>query len=163
MGLGVHVGIDPHAHGCAHAHLAGHFVQHIEFRTALHVEAANTHLEGLPHLGACLAHTGEDDLAGNDADGQRTFQLATRDDVQPATRLHERVQDGERRVGLHRVTDQVLAPRQSPLVGTQCIQHGCLAVDEQGCAMFLCQLSERHTFQRELTLLVAEEGRQCGG
>ena len=57
--------------------------------------------------------------AGLDADGQRTFQLATRDNVQPATRLHERVQDGERRVGLHRVTDEMAAAVQRAFHGRQ--------------------------------------------
>ena len=60
VGLGVHVGVDADADRCAQAHGLGDFAEHLQLGLALDVEAANAGLQRLAHLGAGLAHAGED-------------------------------------------------------------------------------------------------------
>lgn len=64
MRAGVDVGVHAQAHGRAPAQRARFFVQAVEFAQALDVEAPHPGQQGLPHLGARLAHAGKDHASG---------------------------------------------------------------------------------------------------
>ena len=124
VGAGIDIGIHAQAHRGAGAEAHGHVVQAIELALAFDVEAAHARLQRLRHLGARFANAREHDAARVAARGEHARELAARDDVEAAAGLREGLQHGQAGIGLHRITDQVLAAAQSGLVAVQRSQHG---------------------------------------
>ena len=156
--LGVDVGIDAQAHRRDAAHLAGHPMEHIELRFALHIEAADACPQRLRHFGAGLAYPGEDHLGRIAAGGQHPLEFATRDDVKATTGPGEKLQHGQAGVGFHGVADLRLAAGQPSLVGRQRSQHRRLGVDEQGRAPARCQIGQWHLLEHQLLAATVQKG-----
>jgi len=76
MGFGVNVGIDANADRRDPAICARDFAQHFQFGFALHVEAADAHIQCTAHFGAGLADAGKDDVPGLAARRQHALEFA---------------------------------------------------------------------------------------
>ena len=152
VGLRVHIGVDADAHRCNLAARQRHCAQHIQLGFALDVEASDTGIERLAHLGAGFAHARKNHLVRLATGSQHTAEFATRDDVKAATRLGEDLQHTQRRIGFHRVMHQRIASRKSFLVWGQSAQHGGLGIHEQRRAVLRSQGGQSQLFAKQLTI-----------
>ena len=151
VGLRVHIGVDADAHRRDFAARQRHCAQHIQLGFALHIEASDTGIQRLAHLGAGFAHARKNHLVRLTTGSQHTAEFATRDDVKAATRLGEDLQHTQRRIGFHRVMHQRIASRKSLLVWGQSAQHGGLGIHKQRCAVLRGQVGQSQLFAKQLT------------
>ena len=116
VGLRVDVGVDANAHGSEFAAGERHLTQHIEFGFALHIEAGDSRIQRLAHLGAGFAHARKNHFIGLPTSGQHAREFAARDNVKATTGLGKHLQHRQRGVGFHGVMHLCVAPRESALV-----------------------------------------------
>jgi hypothetical protein len=159
VGAGVDVGVDAQADRRRAAHGGGHVRQAAQFRFALDVEAPHADGQRLLHLGACLADAREHDLPGLAAGGQHTVEFAARDDVEAAARTRKGLQHRQRRIGLHRIADQVRPAGQGALVGAHGVQHRLLRVHVQRRAETAGQAVQVDAVELQRTVAALQMGR----
>ncbi len=106
MGLRIDVRIDAQADRRPLAALAGHFIQALQFRDRLDIEAEDAGFQRQLHFRSRLADAREDDFLRVGTGGQHALQFAAGDDVETGTEAGEQVEDGEVGVGLDGVADQ---------------------------------------------------------
>ena len=104
--LGIHIGIDAQRHAGCLAHLARNLGQPVEFALGFDVEAQNADLQRGAHFIAGLAHAGKNHFARISTGSDHSREFSCRDDVESCAHLGKQTQDGQVRVGFHRVTDQ---------------------------------------------------------
>ena len=129
MRLGVDVGIDAQADARAPAGAACHLAQQLELADAFDVEAEDVDRERALHLGAGLADAGEDDPLRVAAGGEDALELAAGNDVEAAAAAREPLQHRQRRVGLDRVAEEVVAAGERVLVRGERVRHDRARVD----------------------------------
>jgi hypothetical protein len=76
MGFGVHIGVHAQADRGLFAQADRHVMEHVQFGFTFDVEAADAHLQGLLHFGACFAHARKNHLGRITTGGQHAGQLA---------------------------------------------------------------------------------------
>src|SRR5258708_1536945 len=104
---GVDIRIHPDAYRRLPAHLPGHVVQSFEFACRFDVETHDPGSERLAHVVTAFAHAGEDGLCRIAAGRDHPREFAAGNDVESAAHARKKVEDGQIRIGFHRVTDQV--------------------------------------------------------
>ena len=110
MRLGEDVGIDAQREARLLPQPGGARGEQLQLRRALHVELQDARCQCKVNLRSRLAHAGEDHPAyGLRRGGQHTLQFATGDNINPRSALGEQLDDGQRRIDLDRVADQVIA------------------------------------------------------
>jgi hypothetical protein len=137
VGLRIDVRVHAQRDRGALAHAAGHRVQAVQFRDRFDVEAQDAFLEREAHLGFGLADAREDGLARVAAGCDHAQQFAAGDDVEAGAFARQQVEDGEVRIGLHRVADEGVAAFTRVAVGGEVLQQGRLRIDIGRRAEFL--------------------------
>ncbi len=135
------------------------FRQRLQLAEALDVEALDADFERAAHLVGPLADAGEDDLLRVAAGGQHAFEFADGDDIETATGLRKRLQHRQRRVGFHRIADEVAAAGERARVRRQRVAHRGARIDEQRRAVCVRERIERMAFEFELRAAPGEERR----
>ena len=113
MRLGKDVGIDTEGEAGLLSELGGAKGEQFQLRRALHVELQDSRRQSKVDLRHCLADAGEDNPArGLWRSGQHPFQLAAGDDVKARPALGQQLENGQRRVDLDRVADEMIPARK---------------------------------------------------
>ncbi len=112
MRLGKDIGIDAQGKPRQPLVLARARGQQLQLRFALHVELEDAGFKRQINLRRRLAHAGEDHTAGGlGRRRQHALQFTAGDDIEPRAARSQQLENRQRGVGLHRVADQVVAPR----------------------------------------------------
>ena len=158
MRLRVDVGIDAQADARAPARSARDLAQQLELADALDVEAEDVERERALHLGARLADAREDDPLRRAAGGEDALELAARDDVEAAAAAREPLQDGERRVGLDGIAEQMVASGERTLVGGEGARHRRARIDVERRAEAARQLGGGDALDEERAVAAGDLG-----
>src|SRR3954462_15249227 len=114
----IDIRIHAQAYRCLAAKLARDVVESLQFAFRFDVEAQDACAKRLAHLVARLADSGKHRLARAAASRHYSRQFTAGNDVKTAAQAGKQVQDGEIRVGFHRVADKMW-PRSESRVITQ--------------------------------------------
>ena len=158
MRAGIDVGVDAQADASAAPVLARHLGQHAELGLALDVEAEHAGVERLAHLAARLADPREDHPRRVAAGDEDAIELAAGDDVEAAAGLGEGLQHCQRRIGLHRVADEVVAAGERALPAGRGVTHGAARIDVERRAVALGERAQRALLDVELAVAPGDEG-----
>ena len=134
--LGVHVGVDTKGNPGLLAHQAGPLVDDPQLLGGLHVEHQDVGLEGEIDLVDALPHAGVNDLSRVRTDLESPVELAAGNDVDTAPLFHEDPHDGQVRVRLGRIADDVRDITEGPVEDPEMLQQGPVAVQVEGRADF---------------------------
>ena len=116
MRVGKDIGIDAQREAGADFEFARAGREQLQLRLAFHVELQNAGLEREVDLRGGFSHAGKDHAAGGiRRGGQHALQFAAGDDVETGAVLAEKLENGQRGVGLDRVADKMLAAGESLL------------------------------------------------
>ncbi len=111
MRIGEDIGVDTQRKAGADFEPARAGGQQRELRLAFHVELENSRVQRQVNLRGRLAHTGEDNPARRfRRGGQYALQFAAGDDVESRAAIGKQLENRQRGVGFHRVTDQMIPP-----------------------------------------------------
>ena len=123
MRIGKHIGIHAQRKPRLALHPARARREQLQLRLALHVELENVRLKRAVDLRRRLAHAGKHHPPRSlRRRGQHPFQFAAGNNVEARPALRQQLQNRQRRIGLHRVAHQVIAPRQRSLKQRQPLQ-----------------------------------------
>ena len=92
MGVCTHVGVQSECHAGCFPLGCGQFVDDVQLRYALHVEAEDVLVESEIDFPVALAHSGIDNLAGRKASPDDSFYFAATDTVGSQTSLSDQAQ-----------------------------------------------------------------------
>ena len=107
MGLGVNVRVHSERHRCLPPHGYGHPLQPSELSFRFDVEEQNLRSQGVTQFLLGLTDSGIDDAPRIHAGLQRPEELTARNDVSPASRLGEEVENGNIRARLDSEASQM--------------------------------------------------------
>ena len=153
MRLRVDIGVHAQAHARSATVRVRHLSEPFELVFAFDVEAQHADLERARHFRARLANAGKDDAGRVAAGGQHALELAAGDDVEAAAVAREPLQNGEIRVGLHRVADQMLAAFERLLVRRERALHRPRRVDIEWRAEASREVGGGDAFDEEAAIL----------
>ena len=163
MSAGIDIGVDPQRDRGRKAEGPGDRIELHQLALGLDIEAAHAGGQGLAHLLAAFANSGEDDLRGIATGGQHPRQFAPRDDVETGTVACEQVKDRQIAVGFDRKTHQSAAP----LCGLRELAPGRFdrrtRIDPGGSAEALGDIGQCHALGMEGVAAQGEGGQVCDG
>src|SRR5262249_19969757 len=123
------------------------------------VETQDAGMERLADLGRALAHSGENNASGIAACSEHPRKLAPRNDIEAAAETGEQAQDGEIRVGLGRVADEMRDIAEGPIERSKCIVQRSPRIYVARCAKPLGYGRERHLLNGERSIDLMQKGR----
>jgi len=127
--LRVHVRVDAQRDPGLPPHETRPLVDDPQLLGGLHVEHEDLRAQGEVDLVDPLAHPGIDDLSGVRADLERPVELSAGDDVHAAPLLDEEPQDGQVRVCLGRIADDMGNIPEGLVENPEVLQQGLVAVE----------------------------------
>src|SRR5208337_2602387 len=147
---GVNVGVYADSEFGGFAQMGGASAEHLQLGGAFHVEQENAGSKGKVDFLRQLADSGEDDLGGRlAANSQYALQFTAGHDIETTTQRCEQPKNREVRVGLHGVTDGVLAIAESFVELLVALAYGACRIDVQWRAVALGELVDRHSVGEE--------------
>ena len=166
VGIGKYVGVYAQGEPRRALKFAGAGSEKRKFRFAFNVELKDTGIQGEVYFRGGLAYAGEDDpIRGIGCSREDALQFAAGDDVEPGTPISQQLENGESRVGLDGVADEmitggerVLEKRESfrDLVGGVDVKRGLVAAGQGGQRDF-------SAMQRAAGSGIVERARGWGG
>ena len=157
VGARVDVRIDPDRDRRDPAASAGDFAQPAQLRHRFDVDLVDLGVERRLEFALGLADPREQDPLRRHAGGERTAQLAFRDDVGTGPEAGEKAQDGEVRIGLDRIADQRPLARKSlgkaPVLGGE----GRCRIEVEGSAHGSRDPRNRDPFSVQLIATIGKE------
>src|SRR6266542_4436440 len=162
MGLRVDVRIDAQGYPRGFPLPLSRGVNLLHLALRLHVEREEARGDPILDFLVRLAHTREDNPVRGETRLETGAQLPTRDDVRSRAQLCQETQDGQIRIGLGRVTDQMRDPGEGPVEAAEVLLDGRPAVDIDGRPRRARDLRERHAVTSQDSFF-AEEPRHGGG
>jgi hypothetical protein len=155
--VGLDVGVHPDGDRRDLAHLARDFVDELQLRLGLDVEAVNPLLQRVADLLPGLADAREGAFRRVAAGLQHAEKLAAGDDVEPRAPLREQVEHGDVRVCLHGVADEVVQLLQRAVEPREVVADGAGAIDIDGRARPIDDVLDAHVLTEKAALAVFEE------
>ena len=156
VGLGVDVRVHPQGDRGGLAEAAGHGVDGLQFRLRFGVEAMDALAQGVLDLGHRLAHASERAAVGPPPRLEHAEQLAARDDVESRACPRQHLQHRQVRVGLDRITNQMVHAGHRLVEAVVVVGEGALAVDVERGAVARGKVGQAHVLAEEFTLAVVE-------
>ena len=129
MGVGVDLRVHPDGDGRFEAEGAGDVVDAGQLRLALDVKRENPVLQGELDLGFSLADAGENTRPHLGACDEHPAEFTAAHEIEPGPEVREMPKDPEIRVGLHRIAQLRIQPRQSALQPAEIILHSRRAIN----------------------------------
>jgi hypothetical protein len=154
VGLWIHVRVHADRHPGHLAQAPGHFVDVLDLFLALHIEHQNALFEGAGNLLVRLSHPGEHDSLGGNARPQCAVKLPARNDVETATHLGEKAQNGDVRIGLHGEENEARNPAEGLVENAKMAYKGLMAVDVKRRSHLLGEPAERNPLGEKFPVLV---------
>ena len=136
VGLRVHIGVHADGDGGAQAEFAGDGVDALEFGLAFDIEGEDAFAQGVGDFLAGLPDAGEGAAAGLPAGFQHAEEFAARDDVETGAEPREEREDGEVRIRLHGIANQVVEGGEGGVEALVVPADGACGVDIGGRAEF---------------------------
>ena len=156
MGFGVDIRVDAQADRRGHAHFSGNPAQQFQFWRGFNVEAQNTGLQCLAHLGGGLADAGKHHFARIASGCDDTRQFAARYDVKTAAQARKNVEYAEVGIGFYRITQQMIASGEGGVEVAPGPGQLCARIDITGGAEFSGDARQRYGFSIELAITIME-------
>ena len=125
VGVRCDIGIHANGDGRRLFFLARDLVDELQFRDAFHIKRIDAGRQRLLDFGAGLADAREIALGRLAAGLQHARQFPAADQVESAAALRQQVENGQVRVGLHRVANEVIERRQRRGQSVKMISNRC--------------------------------------
>ncbi len=151
------VGIDSDGDAGDAIQFGGEARETFDFVGRFDVQLADAAFEGRPQFGVGLAGTGEDDAFRGAAGGAGEGQLASGCDFETAAPFEQMPQDGERRVGLHRVV-KAHAIGEAAADDVAGGVEDALRIREDGGSVAVRQLADRNVLDEQFAMTDGEVG-----
>ncbi len=150
--IGVDVRVDAQCDRRPTPHARGDPIDALELRLGFDVDGHDPRLQGEADFRFALADPGENCLGRIATGAQHPFELAARDDVEAGAEGSEQSDDGQVRVCLYRIADQVLAGAEGFVEDPPVSLEGGPRVDIARCPDLLCDDRQRDILRVQQTV-----------